>query len=320
RPRVESFYPDDFTPDLFQKVMFYGYGYTIAATPSPVANTLVVIEFGHESADLDKSSVTYPTTETRGIFTIYHRYPYTSSQTARVKLRNDLFGLESDWFDATGFNVAAALPIAKIRASNMLAATGETITFYGDESYCPAGNKSITTPNGYAWDWDYTGSFVADEYTTRPVATHVWAGSGTKTAALQVSDGTNWSAAVSMDVTVAAQFTTNLDSALVDGYDALDYTDGRRAALLEGPESWEIASGTQMPREAKIGGLAYTDTDVDGIPDDIETLNDIISNGRQVQITLDGITRTGIINGPLQKHKEGGYVDKVAWSCAILLQ
>ncbi|HEX9907109.1 MAG TPA: DNRLRE domain-containing protein, partial [Thermoplasmata archaeon] len=46
RPRVESFYPDDFTPDLFQKVMFYGYGYTIAATPSPVANTLVVIEFG----------------------------------------------------------------------------------------------------------------------------------------------------------------------------------------------------------------------------------------------------------------------------------
>jgi hypothetical protein len=318
RPDVSSFTFDDYTPELFQKVTGTITSAAHASTPVPITDDLFYFQWGSGS-DPEQSYAWQPPTGTL-VSARTHRYPYSTTYHPYGKIQNSL-GLESD-LTASGSNpvVAAALPIAKIRASNMLAATSETITFYGDESYCPAGDKSITTPNGYAWDWDYTGSFVADEYTTLPVVTHSWGTAGTKTAALQVSDGTNSSATVSMQVTVAAQTTVNLDSALVDGFDSEDYTDGRRASLLEGPEAWEITSGTQMPREVKIGGLAYTDIDVDGIPDDIETLNDIILNGKKVSLTLDGVSRTGIINGPIQKHKEGGYVDKVAWSCAILLE
>jgi len=317
RPDVSSFAFSTYGPALFQKITGTITSATHVSTPVPITDDLFYFQWGSGS-DLEQSYAWQgPTGSLTSART--HRYPYTATYHPKAKVRNSL-GLESDLTAASDVTVQDAYPIAKIRASNMLATTSETITFYGDESFCPAGNKSIKTPNGYAWDWDYTGSFSVDEYTTLPVVTHSWGSAGTKAIGLQVSDGTNWSGTASMEVTVAVAAVVNLDSALTDGYDVLDYTDGRRASLLEGPEAWEIASGTQMPREAMIGGFAYTDTDVDGTPDDIETLNDIVTNGKKVSITLDGTSRTGIINGKIQKHKEGGYVGKVEWSCQILLE
>ncbi len=316
RPDVSTFILDDATPDLFQQITATITPAALPSTPQPVSNTDYYYEWG-SGAELDLSSAWIKSA------TRTHRYPYSGTQTVKCQVKNSLgFASNVTGLTAGGptITVAAALPVARVRASCMLAGTGETITFYADESYCPAGNRTIKATSGYAWDWDYTGAFVADEYSDAPMATHNWGTIGTKQVALQVNDNYNWSATVVMSVTVATQTVVNLDSALVDGFDVMDYTDGRHVNVLEGPESWEIGSGTQRPRRVRISGLAYTDADVDGIPDDIETLNDIIINGKKIQITVDGTARIGLISGDLDKHKEGGYVDKVSWSCEAALE
>ncbi len=72
------------------------------------------------------------------------------------------------------------------------------------------------------------------------------------------------------------------------------------------------------PTWVKIGGFAFTDTDVDGVPDAIETLKDIVDNNKKVQMTVLGQVRTGSLEG-YPVHTEGGWAMKYNWSVKIVL-
>jgi len=319
RPDVSTFTLTDTTPDLFQEIVVSALSATAyPSTPIPVQNTDAYIEWG-SAAEIDDSSCWVPWAERLR----KHRYPYSTTETPKCQIKNSL-GLCSDLTGLTTggptLTVAQANPVAKIRASPRLVATNTDALFYADESYCPAGNKTLASSNAYEWDKDYSGSFSADYTTTVPYQPMQWTGAGTKTVALRVKDqDANYSAVVSMTVIVSTETTVSLDT-LADGFEVLDVEYGRHGGVIDGIEAFEIVSASEMPMEASIGGFAYTDTDTDGIPDDIETLLDVSANNKKVSLTIKGTSRTGKIIGKIRDHIEGGWVGKYNWSCTIALE
>ena len=291
---------------------------TYVSTPTPVTDTHGYVEWGSGS-DPDVSSAWVPIDEIAPGNHRVHRYPYVGSHSGRVAMRNSL-GFETNKSSPATITVTSINPVAKIRASPRLIGLNTDVNFYGDESYASAGNRSLAASNAYEWDKDYSGAFSADYTTTLPYQAMQWTGAGTKTVALRVKDEDGlYSSVVTMTVIVVAEVTTALDN-LVDGFEVLDLSEGRHGAILDGMESYEITAGSEKPKQVSIEGFAYTDTDVDGVPDDIETLRDVVTNNKKVSLTVDGTSRTGRIMGDLETHNEGGWGNKRSWRCAITLE
>jgi len=291
---------------------------TYVSTPAPVVTTHGYVEWGSGS-EPDTTSAWVPIDEISVANPRAHRYPYVGVHSVRIALRNSL-GFECEKTAPSTTTVYNLVPVAKIRASPRLIGLNTDVNFYGDESYAPAGNKSLAATGAYLWDKDYTGSFSADYTTDVPYQAMQWTGAGTKTVALKVKDEDGaYSTEVSITVIVVAEVTTNLDN-LVDGYEVIDLAEGRHGAILDGMESFEIVSGSEKPKQVTIEGFAYTDGDADGVPDDIETLKDVVANNKKVSLTVDGTSRTGRIMGDLDTHNEGGWVNKRSWRCSIALE
>ncbi len=314
RPDVSTFTFSDTTPDVNQKVTATVGPAAITTTPTPVTNTDYYYQWGAGS-ESDLSSGWSKTT------TRPHIYAYAGSQTPKAQIRNsqgfasDLTGLTSGGPTLT---IASIAPVAKIKAAPMSQETNVNVTFFGDESYAPAANKTIAAANGYEWDWDYTGVFAADLVTNAPTATHSWPSAGDKTSALRVKDvdGT-YSTAASIDVAISAPVTVNLD-ALTDGFEVLDHERSRQTMVYEGVDTFEVARGALRPQTVRIGGFAFTDADADNIPNDIETIIDVLANNKKVQLTVLGTVRTGTARG-LPVHTEGGWDFKYNWSLEVVL-
>jgi len=251
-----------------------------------------------------------------------HVWAYAGSQTPKCQIRNSL-GFRSDKTSLTAggpaLTVASIAPVAKIKAAPMVQATNTNVRFYGDESYAPAANKTINAANGYEWDKDYTGVFAADFTSTLPYQDIQWSSAGTKTTALRVKDqdGT-YSPVVQMDVDVVAVTTVNLDN-LVDGFEVLDHDQARQQFTYEGVDTYELAQAGKRPGKVKIGGFAFTDVNADNVPDDVATLKDVIDSSKKVQLTVLNVVRTGMIEGGLQVHTEGGWALKYAWTANLVL-
>jgi hypothetical protein len=314
RPDVSTFTVTDTTPDVHQTLTANIVPVALPATPTPVTNTDYYFEWG-SSAQSD-GSYGWTTTVDRK-----HIYGYAGSHTLRGRIKNNL-GYYSDLTNLTTggptLTVASIAPVAKIRAAPTLALTGASVSFYGDESYSPPANKTIHAASGYEWDWDYTGTFAADSITTQPTATNSWGSAGTKTVALRVKDvdGT-YSPVVTMTVEVVASVVVNLD-ALVDKFDFLDTDPDRQTWVYEGADTYETAQGGRRPEVVRIGGFASTDADLDNVPDDVETLNDVIVNRKKVQLTVLNVVRTGVLRG-FKVHTQGGWALKYNWSSDVVL-
>ena len=320
RPSITGITPSDGAPELFQDFYVTVTPGVIPSTPSPVVNTHVYFQWG-SGTDPDQSSAWVPIAENPR----HHRYPYVHVYNPVYKVRNSL-GLESSAIPGTTITVADAVsgesaPIAIIRASPRVVGLNETVTFYADESYCPDGNRSLNPTAAYMWDKDYyIGAWAADWFTDDPITTTSWSTVGTKKMGLKVDDPGTYSSEIAyIEIEVVDWSTVDLDG-LTDGFQFLDDTPGRYGGVMEGPEAYEIYQSAEMPREVRIGGFAYTDTDSDGIPDDIETLIDIYQNGKKVSLTIDGTVCTGIIKGRPSFHNEAGYNGKRDWSCTIALE
>ena len=113
-----------------------------------------------------------------GVLTPTHLYPTDGTFTVTLVVTDDDGGVGQDALLVTVRNVT---PTAVITGSPHSASENETILFDGSFSTDP-GNDIVS----YEWDWDYTGTFVADA--TGATATHAWPVSGTYTVALRVSD------------------------------------------------------------------------------------------------------------------------------------
>jgi len=318
RPKIFTFTWDASPGTVFSEVEVWITPDTYVSTPTPVTDTHGYVEWGSGS-DPDVSSAWVPIGDIAPGNHRIHRYPYVGVHYGRVAMRNSL-GFETNKSSPATITITSINPIAKIRASPRLIGLNTDVNFYGDESYAPAGNRSLAASNGYEWDKDYSGSFSADYITTVPYQAMQWTGAGTKTVALRVKDqDANYSSVVSMTVIVSTETTTSLDS-LADGFEVLDVEYGRHGGVIDGIEAFEIVSASEMPMEASIGGFAYTDINTNGIPDDIETLLDVSANNKKVSLTVKGTTRTGKIIGKIRDHIEGGWVGKYNWSCTIALE
>ena len=319
RPDVSTFTVSDVTPDVLQELTFTVAATGIASTPTPVTNEWYEYTFG-TSAQSDSSFA-----RLRDL-TRTHKYPYAGSQTPTMQIENSL-GFKSDATNLTTggptLTVADIAPIAIISSSPVKVGFDETIRFFGDESYAPAGNKELNVINAYEWDKDHSGAFVADDTTTVPFKDYSWTsgdGAGTKVIALRVKDeDSDLSVHVELSIEVVAIATTDLDSVFSDGFEVIDTERGRTVIRQQGLEAKKVHRGSEELVSVSIAGFAFTDTDVDGTPDDIEILEDIVTNNKRVQITIYETVRFGAIER-FRTHTEGGWDDKYNWTATIVLE
>ncbi len=319
RPDVSTFTVSDLTPDVLQELTFTVTATAVASTPTPVTNDWYKYFFGTSAQDDSSSSRVTDLTRT-------HKYPYAGSQTPSMQIENSL-GFKSDATNLTtggpALTVADIAPIAIIRASPVKVGFDVIIRFFGDESYAPAGNKELASSNAYEWDKDHSGAFVADDTTTVPYQDYSWSsgdGAGTKVVALRVKDEDNdYATHVEISVEVVAIATTDLDSVFSDGFEFIDTELGRTIIRQQGIETKKIHRGSEELVPVAIGGFAFTDTDVDGTPDDIEILEDIVTNNKRIQITIYETVRFGAIER-FSTHTEGGWDDKYNWTATIVLE
>lgn len=321
RPHVLIFTADNYAPDVLESILgtisMYAYP-TSPSPPTPVFDTLYWFKWGTDGVDPDTSDA-WDSSPAR-----YHRYPYAGVQTPQCKVRNNL-GAESDVHNMRNIpgpiiTLGAIKPIAAIRASPRIAAVGETVRFYSDESMVIPGNLGWYPTGAFMWDKDYNGTFIQDYVTNDPWQDMTWSTPGTKTVALiALDEEETYSDRVIITVEVVAVSSVSMDT-LTDSYEVLDISPGREAEVLDGINSYEIALGSELPCEVSIAGFAHTDSDADGIADDIETLQDIVANGKKVSLTIHGVSRTGVIIGPIKEHTEGGWGHSYNWSCSIVLE
>ena len=314
RPDVSTFTFDDITPDVNQKITATTTAVAYPATPTPVTNTDFFYEWG--SSVQSDASYAWSKDATRT-----HIYAYAGSQTPRGRIKNSL-GFVSDLTNLTTggptLTVASIAPVAKVKAAPMLQETSVAVTFYGDESYAPAANKTIAATAGYEWDNDYTGTFVADVITNDPTTTFTYTVTGFHTVALRVKDqDAALSPVVTIEIEIVTVTTVNLD-VLVDGYEVLDHGRSRQVFRYEGLDTYEVARSAVRPSLASIAGFAFTDADADNVPDDIETLMDVVASNKKVQLTVLGVVRTGTLDG-FEVHTEGGWALKYNWTTDVVL-
>lgn len=314
RPDVSTFEVDDTSPDVLQELLFTVDDADVAATPTPVVNVSNEFVFG-TPAQSDGSSATVPD------LTRTHRYGYFGSQTPSVQITNSL-GFKSNSTQLTTggptLTISDIVPVAVVKASPVVVAVNVVVRFFGDESYAPAGNRELASTNAYEWDKDYSVSFSLDDATTLPYKDYSWSGAGTKTVALRVKDAASaYSTHVIIQVEVVAVSTVNLD-ALADGYEVIDVDRSRTVIVQEGIEAKKIVRGSEKIVGVSIGGFAFTDIGANGIPDDIETLEDIVANNKRIQISVHGTVRYGALS--FRTHTEGGWDDKFNWTATLVLE
>lgn len=315
RPDVATFLVSDTTPDVLQELTFTVAASSIPTTPTPVSNVEYTYVFG-TSAQSDGSSATVPD------LTRTHRYGYFGSQTPSVQITNSL-GFKSNATTLTTggptLTVSDIVPIAVIKASPVTVGLNIVVRFFGDESYAPAGNREFASTNAYEWDKDYSVSFSLDDATTLPYKDYSWSGAGTKSVALRVKDAASaYSTHVIIQVVVAAVSTTDLDG-LADGYEVIDVDRSRTVIVQEGIEAKKVVRGSEKIVGVSIGGLAFTDVGANNIADDIETLEDILTNNKRVSLSVHGTVRYGALSS-FRTHTEGGWDLIHNWTATVVLE
>jgi hypothetical protein len=278
-----------------------------AATPSPTSISKHIYDWGDGSGEIEVIA-----TGLVGIRT--HGYAATGALTLVTFVENSL-GFRGN-ADNTAYTINSTAPVGKIKSSPLDPEVNATITLYAEESYCPASNKELAAANAYEWDLDNNGTW--EVITTVPETTTSFGSAGAKTVNLRVKDqdGT-YSAIVSIVINVKTKVLVNLDT-LVNKFQVLKTEVSLMVNVHQGLETYAVDVGGKKAQGVEIGGKAIKDTDADNIPDDIETLLDIVANKKPVQLTVHNVVRTGRLIGAPTMTK-GGWNYVYDWSATIAL-